>query len=62
MEKLAAQWGGLGKIKPNEDLLLVRITLMNPFFDSKEFHVNFKLELVKQIEKSISLVINAKNK
>lgn len=35
-----------------KDLLLIRVTVMNPFFDSKEFKVNFKKEFVKFVSSS----------
>lgn len=35
-----------------KDLLLVRVTIMNPFFDSKEFKVNFKKEFADFISSS----------
>lgn len=36
-----------------KDLVLIRVTIMNPFFDSKEFRMNFKKEFVDFIVKNV---------
>lgn len=52
IDKISKQWECKTSGK-NKDLNLVRVTIMNPFFDSKEFKVNFKTEFVKNVCESL---------
>jgi hypothetical protein len=46
IEKLSQQWKYNKKQAHRKDLMLIRVTVMNPFFDSKEFRINLKKEFV----------------
>lgn len=61
IEKLSQQWKCNNKQSQKKDLMLIRVTVMNPFFDSKEFKINFKKEFVNFVLKNIDEGSKAKS-
>lgn len=54
LESYSQKWKTPNYAQQKEkDLVLIRVTIMNPFFDSKEFRVNFKKEFVQFITSSV---------